>query len=165
MKHFFQKLDNIDSILQNGASRENAECLVALMTDPVSSFYVFDKFDASWLEPLESIGYFRQLSSGIGGSKDEPTAFLPASAYLKKIAADAGANGDLAQTLQRVLFSRFCEPVKVCKGLRRSSAEIVPRSVALQGAVGEMPPYPHADRWASFSSLPVSASGGLPAPR
>jgi len=103
MKHFFQKLDKIDSILQNGASRENAESLVALMTDSASRFYVFDKIDGSWLEPLESIGYFRQLSSGIGGSKDEPTAFLPASAYLKKIAADAGANGDLAQTLQRVL--------------------------------------------------------------
>jgi hypothetical protein len=55
MKHFFRKLDHIDSIIQNGASRDNAESLVALMTDPASRIYVLGKLDSSWLEPLESI--------------------------------------------------------------------------------------------------------------
>jgi hypothetical protein len=103
MKHFFRKLDHIDSIIESGADRENAETLVALMTDPASRIYVFGKINESWLEPLESIGYFRDLSSGSGRSEGEPQATWPASAYLKRIASDAGTNIDLARTLERVL--------------------------------------------------------------
>lgn len=103
MKHFFRKLDHIDSVIQSGANRENAENLVALMTDPASRFYVFDKIDGSWVEPLESIGYFRGLLSDGGRSESESQATWPASAYLKRIASDASTNIGLARTLERVL--------------------------------------------------------------
>jgi len=103
MKHFFRKLDQIDSIIQGGASRGNAASIVALMTDPASTFYVLDKIDGSWLESLESIGYFRDLASGNGRSEDVPQAIWPASAYLKRIASDARTNIDLARAIERVL--------------------------------------------------------------
>jgi hypothetical protein len=103
MKHFFRKLDEIDSVISSGASRENAGSLIALMTEAASTVYVLSKIDASWLEPLESIGYFRGLSSGDGQEKDETQVFWPASAYLKRIATEADTNRELAQTLQRVL--------------------------------------------------------------
>jgi hypothetical protein len=103
MKHFFRKLDHIDSIIQNGASRDNAESLVALMTDPASRIYVLGKLDSSWLEPLESIGYFRNLASDSGRNEAEPRATWSASAYLKRIASEASTNIDLARALERIL--------------------------------------------------------------
>jgi len=103
MTQFFRKLDDIDSVIEAGASRENAESLTALMTDLVSTVYILEKIDASWLEPLESIGYFRDLSSRSNRGEMEERASWPASAYLKRIASEASTNIDLAMALQRVL--------------------------------------------------------------
>ena len=79
MKHFFRKLDLIDAVLQNGASRESAARLVAQMTDLASTVYVLNTIDGSWLEPLESTGYFRDLSlEGMDGG-DNSNGFWPVS--------------------------------------------------------------------------------------
>jgi hypothetical protein len=103
MKHFFRKLDEIDAIIQSGSSRESATSLVALMSDNASMAYVLNKIDASWLEPLESIGFFRDLSSGDGSNKEQPRPYWYASAFLKRIASEGSTNPAIAKVLQRIL--------------------------------------------------------------
>lgn len=103
MTTFFGNLDKIDSILDLGASEENASALVAHMKDAASAAYVFDKLDASWLEPLESVGYFRDRFSIERASLEVPQLRWSASGYLRKIAAGAQTDVKLAHALQRVL--------------------------------------------------------------
>lgn len=103
MKAFFSELDTIDSILKHGASRETASDLAGHVKDPASAVYVFNKLDASWLEPLESIGYFRDRFSIDRVSVEPPQMRWSASGYLRRIAAGAQADPKLAQALQRIL--------------------------------------------------------------
>lgn len=103
MKTFFQNLDEIDSIIELGASPENAANLVEHMKDVASTAYVFDRLEASWLGPLESIGYFRDIFSKSRRDGERPQSTWSVSAYLKKMATGAKNDYALAQTLQRIL--------------------------------------------------------------
>jgi hypothetical protein len=103
MRGFFHRLDQIDDVVARGASEENALALLSLMANLASTVYGLDKLDAKWLEPLESLGYFRDqtLSATLQGAAH--TEFWPASAYLKKAAAHARDDSQIAQTLWRIL--------------------------------------------------------------
>jgi len=103
MKGFFHRLDQIDGIVARGASRENAQALISLMTDLASTVYGLDQLDTKWLEPLESLGYFRDQTLAAALSGAARSEFWPASAYLKRAATHARENSQVAQSVWRIL--------------------------------------------------------------
>ncbi len=103
MKGFFRSLDDIDEIIKDGSSFQNARALIALMTNSASTIYALNLLDAGWLEPLESLGYFRGDSSNASSFAAESIVFWPVSAYLKRIAKKAQGDHRIGQTLSRIL--------------------------------------------------------------
>jgi len=102
MKGFFRKLDKIDAIVERGSSLESASALVAMMTETASTVYALNAIDASWLKPLDSLGFFRGELAETEDVNGPRRATWPASAYLKRVAENA-KDEETAQTLQRIL--------------------------------------------------------------
>ena len=102
MKGFFANLDEIDTIVASGASRDNADLLISLLTEPVSTGYALDRLDSSWLEPLESIGFFRSFAR-TGETDRAHVQFAWAIAnYLKRMTAH-DLNSEELRRVQRII--------------------------------------------------------------
>jgi hypothetical protein len=103
MRGFFRKVDEIDAVIKRGSSRENVLKLISMMTSSALTIYTLDLLDPSWLEPLESVGYFRDRPSTGNESGTAANPFWPVSRYLRKVAKETQGNLRIAQTLYRIL--------------------------------------------------------------
>ncbi len=102
---FFHRLDEIDQIISNGASEENAGRLRGLAEETASQHYLFEKLDASWLEAIYVSGWFADPPPLVQTERGSFYSMWPATRYLHRIASRQGTEPKVAELIRDVVFS------------------------------------------------------------